>query len=107
MALNPFLKVFSANGWYDAVTPYFQTILNFERMPLRSEEARANIVVCNYPSGHMVYLDDPSRTAMKSDLVQFYTSATRAASLTADAKASSAKLASQTEYRRRVSRVPY
>jgi carboxypeptidase C (cathepsin A) len=107
MALNPFLKVFSANGWYDAVTPYFQTILNFEGMPLRSEEARANIVVCNYPSGHMVYLDDPSRTAMKSDLVQFYTSTTRAASLTADAKASSAKLTSQTEYRRRVSRVPY
>ena len=35
MALNPNLKVFSANGYYDAVTPFFQTILNFEGMPLK------------------------------------------------------------------------
>jgi carboxypeptidase C (cathepsin A) len=72
MALNPYLKVFSANGYYDAVTPFFQTILNFENMPLVDSHARRNLTVRNYPSGHMIYLDGASRTAMKADLAEFY-----------------------------------
>ena len=72
MALNPYLKVFSANGYYDAVTPFYQTILTFENMPLIDAHARRNLTVRNYPSGHMVYLDGASRTAMKADLAQFY-----------------------------------
>jgi carboxypeptidase C (cathepsin A) len=72
MALNPYLKVFSANGYYDAVTPFFQTILNFDNMPLLDSDARRNLTVRNYPSGHMIYLDGASRTAMKADLAQFY-----------------------------------
>ena len=72
MALNPYLKVFSANGYYDAVTPFFQTILNFDNMPLLDSDARRNLTVRNYPSGHMIYLDAASRTAMKADLAQFY-----------------------------------
>jgi carboxypeptidase C (cathepsin A) len=78
MALNPYLKVFSANGYYDAVTPFYQTILTFENMPLVDVHARRNLTVRNYPSGHMVYLDGASRTAMKADLAQFYDN-TRAA----------------------------
>jgi len=74
MALNPYLKVFSANGYYDAVTPFFQTILNFESMPLVDSHAQGNLTVRNYPSGHMIYLDNDSRTAMKADLAQFYQS---------------------------------
>jgi carboxypeptidase C (cathepsin A) len=74
MALNPYLKVFSANGYYDAVTPFFQTILNFQGMPLVDSHAKDNLTVRNYPSGHMIYLDNDSRTAMKADLVQFYQS---------------------------------
>ena len=72
MALNPYLKVLSANGYYDAVTPYFQTILNFENMPLDSDQRHRNITVKSYPSDHMVYLDPASRVAMKSDLSEFY-----------------------------------
>jgi carboxypeptidase C (cathepsin A) len=72
MALNPYLKVLSANGYYDAVTPFYQTILNFENMPLVDSDARHNLTVRNYPSGHMIYLDGASRTAMKADLAQFY-----------------------------------
>ena len=74
MALNPYLKVFSVNGYYDAVTPFFQTILTFDNMPLVDAHARRNLTVRNYPSGHMVYLDGASRTAMKTDLAQFYNS---------------------------------
>jgi|SRR5215469_2095545 len=76
MALNPYLKVFSANGYYDAVTPFFQTILNFKSMPLVDTHATGNLTVRNYPSGHMIYLDNDSRTAMKADLTQFYQSTT-------------------------------
>src|SRR6516164_5994048 len=60
MALNPYLKVFSANGYYDAVTPFFQTILNFQRIPLVDSHAKNNLTVRNYPSGDMIYLDNES-----------------------------------------------
>jgi carboxypeptidase C (cathepsin A) len=72
MALNPNLKVFSANGYYDAVTPFFQTKLNFRGMPLRGPHTTDRITVRNYPSGHMIYLDNASRSAMKADLAGFY-----------------------------------
>jgi carboxypeptidase C (cathepsin A) len=71
IAVNPYLRVFSANGYYDAVTPFFQTILNFQNMPLGSAQTQSNLTVRNYPSGHMVYLDNASR-AMKADLSTFY-----------------------------------
>jgi len=99
MALNPYLKVFSANGYYDAVTPFFQTLLTFENMPLVDARARRNLTVRNYPSGHMVYLDGASRTAMKADLAQFYNS-TRA-ELVAGVDLSRSRGA------RRLSRTPY
>ena len=76
MALNPDLKVFQASGYYDSVTPFFQTELTLAAMPLVDARARANLSTHTYPSGHMVYLDGPSRTAMKADLAQFYRAAT-------------------------------
>jgi carboxypeptidase C (cathepsin A) len=109
MALNPYFKVFSANGYYDAVTPFFQTILNFEAMPLKSPHARSNLSVHNYPSGHMVYLDDASRSAMKSDLAQFYPAAmaqSLAAPRARPAKEEAPRMG-RTEYARRIGRVPY
>jgi carboxypeptidase C (cathepsin A) len=108
MALNPYLQVFSANGYYDAVTPFFQTVLNFENMPLKSVAARHNLTIRNYPSGHMVYLDEKSRSEMKSDLAVFYQSAT-ARRINSEGIVGSGEMAriSQTEYRRRISRVPY
>jgi carboxypeptidase C (cathepsin A) len=108
MALNPYLKVFSANGYYDAVTPFLQTILNFENMPLESPEARANLTVRNYPSGHMIYLDDASRTQMKSDLAKFYEEVTASSPPAAELRVGEqARRLSRTPYRRRISRVPY
>jgi carboxypeptidase C (cathepsin A) len=108
MALNPYLKVFSANGYYDAVTPFFQTILDFENMPLKAPRARANLTLHKYPSGHMVYLDDKSRTAMKSDLAAFYAAATADPYIAAEGREQEeVKRLGRTEYRRRISRVPY
>jgi carboxypeptidase C (cathepsin A) len=108
MALNPYLKVFSANGYYDAVTPFFQTILNFEKMPLKEPHARGNLTVHRYPSGHMVYLDDKSRAEMKSDLAAFYAAATAGSYIAAAGRVQEeVKRLGRTEYRRRISRVPY
>jgi carboxypeptidase C (cathepsin A) len=72
MAANPYLKVLSANGYYDSVTPFFQTRLTLDSMPLTDARIRANLTIRNYPSGHMIYLDGDSRTAMKADLASMY-----------------------------------
>ncbi len=74
MALNVDLKVLSANGYYDSVTPFYQTTLDLQNMPLTDAEVRKNLSIRYYPSGHMVYLDGGSRTAMKADLAAFYDS---------------------------------
>ncbi len=110
MELNPSLKVFCANGYYDAVTPFFQTKLDLENMPIGDKASLDNLEFHNYESGHMIYLDNlsNSRSKMKVDLGQFYdeTLAHHAALV--------AKLASRTEgrihpsrYRRRFNRTPY
>ena len=106
MALNPYLQVFSANGYYDAVTPFFQTILNFENMPLKSPHARGNLSVRNYPSGHMVYLDNQSRSEMKSDLAKFYDRAALRPAAEARALERDRRIG-RTEYQRRIAHVPY
>ena len=99
MALNPYLKVFSANGYYDAVTPFFQTIMNFEAMPLADPRARSNLTIRNYPSGHMIYLDGASRTGMKTDLAKFYDST--------KVQFAATKEPSRSHGTRRISRTPY
>jgi carboxypeptidase C (cathepsin A) len=72
MALNPDLKVLSANGFFDYVTPFYQTVLDLQQMPLLSQQVRQNLSARFYPSGHMVYLDGGSRTALKADLAKMY-----------------------------------
>lgn len=72
MALNPDLEVLSANGYYDSVTPFFQTVMDLANMPLADPGVRSNLSIHYYPSGHMIYLDGDSRTAMKADLAAFY-----------------------------------
>ena len=41
-------------------------------MPLQDAQVRANLTIRNYPSGHMIYLDGGSRTALKADLAVMY-----------------------------------
>jgi carboxypeptidase C (cathepsin A) len=114
MALNPYLKVFVASGYYDAVTPFFQTVLDLEKMPLLDERARENLVQKRYPSGHMIYFDDDSRTAMKHDLADFYKAASTPSSTEqglstrqAVAAADEVPALVQSRYRRRFSGTPY
>ncbi|HTW26944.1 MAG TPA: protease pro-enzyme activation domain-containing protein [Acetobacteraceae bacterium] len=76
MSLNIDLKVLSANGYYDSVTPFHRTALDLASMPVIDKRVRANLTIRNYPSGHMIYLDAGSRTALKADLARMYDSAT-------------------------------
>jgi len=75
MARNPKLKVFSANGYHDLVTPFYTTEMDIARFG-----ANANIVTRFYSGGHMTYLDDAARAQQKADMAQFYQAALGAAS---------------------------
>ena len=68
---NPYLRIFSANGYYDLATPFFGTEYTLNHLGLDAA-LRSHIEYGFYPSGHMVYLNDESRRAMKADLVRFY-----------------------------------
>jgi carboxypeptidase C (cathepsin A) len=74
MALNIDLKVLSANGYFDSVTPFSQTVTDLQKMPLTDPTVRENLTIKYYPSGHMAYLDANSRTALKADLAALYDS---------------------------------
>ena len=108
LELNPYLRVFFASGYYDAVTPFFQTVLDVENMPLGNPKTRDNIAMHFYRSGHMIYLDNESRTAMKADLANFYGSI-RAHSLAfaAARPPEGAGRMSRSPYSRRFARTPY
>ncbi len=111
MKLNPCLKVFCANEYYDAVTPFFQTQLDLKNMPIGDKKSLANLEFHNYESGQMIYLDNlsNSRSKMKADLATFYDNA-----LAYHAALAATKPMSRTEdrinpsrYRRLFNRTPY
>jgi carboxypeptidase C (cathepsin A) len=112
MEMNPYLKVFCANGYYDAATPFLQTQLDIEDMPLgdqkskegresRRKTLRHNLFFYTYHSGHMIYLDDKSRKEMKRDLGEFYDKIHH--HRTEDDRGRRYR----SQYRRRFSRTPY
>ena len=71
MRRNPHLKVFSANGYYDLATPFYATEFDLTHLGLEPAQ-RKNISFGFYPSGHMIYLDQPSLQQTKADLSRFY-----------------------------------
>jgi carboxypeptidase C (cathepsin A) len=70
MTHNPYLKVFVANGHYDLATPYLATRYTFDHMGL-PPDLRGNVSMGYYEAGHMMYLNTPSRIALKEDLAKF------------------------------------
>ena len=70
MTINPYLKVFIANGYYDLGTPYFATEYTFDHLGL-DEELRQNISMEYYEAGHMMYIHLPSLRQLKKDLSDF------------------------------------
>lgn len=70
MTINPHLKVFVANGYYDLGTPYFATEYTFNHLGLQ-ESLRDNVSMGYYESGHMMYIHLPSLAELKADLKRF------------------------------------
>jgi carboxypeptidase C (cathepsin A) len=69
LAQNPSLKILAVNGYHDVATPFFTTERDLARLN------HPNVRVLNYVGGHMTYLENASRRAMKADLAEFYGSA--------------------------------
>lgn len=75
MTANPHLKLFVACGYYDLATPHFameHTLSHLGLAPAR----QSNVTVGYYEGGHMMYIHGPSLTQLRTDLLQFYQSAT-------------------------------
>jgi carboxypeptidase C (cathepsin A) len=74
MNINPFLKVFVANGYYDLATPFLATEYTFNHLMLPPER-RADVSMTYYEAGHMMYVQQPSLSRLKGDLAAFLESA--------------------------------
>jgi carboxypeptidase C (cathepsin A) len=70
MSRNPYLKVWIACGYYDLATPYFAAESVVRGMNL-DPAVRDNLQLTFYESGHMLYIDTPSRAKFKADFDQF------------------------------------
>jgi len=70
MSMNPHLRVFAANGYYDLATPYLATRYTISHLHL-DETRRANVTMTYYPAGHMMYIHDPSLAQLRQDLDDF------------------------------------
>lgn len=70
MRVNPYLKLMSANGYYDMATPFFSTEYDLSHMMLGPDLAK-NIEFRYYPSGHMVYLNPDALHLLKRDTADF------------------------------------
>jgi len=70
ITINPNLKVFIANGYYDLATPYFATEYTFNHLGL-DPSLQNNISSAYYEGGHMMYVHLPSLAQLKRDLAAF------------------------------------
>ena len=70
---NPYLRVLSANGYFDLATPYFATEYDLDHMMLEPK-LRSHVEFAFYDSGHMIYLNPQALSAYHADLDRFYRS---------------------------------
>ena len=70
ISMNPALRVFVANGYFDLATPYFATQYTFNHLALEPA-LRGNIRMGYYEAGHMMYVHMPSLEKLKADLAEW------------------------------------
>ena len=71
IARNPFMKVWVICGYYDLATPFFAAEWVYDHIFLEPEY-RKNLNFTYYPSGHMIYLHEPSLKQFREDAGKFY-----------------------------------
>ncbi len=70
ISINPHLKVFIANGYYDLATPYFATEYTVNHLGL-DPDLRSNLTMSYFEAGHMMYIHLPSLERLKTELATF------------------------------------
>ncbi|MBV9222018.1 MAG: peptidase S10, partial [Methylobacteriaceae bacterium] len=65
LALDPRIRVLITHGFTDLITPYFETKMLLDQIPSYGDPPRLRLVV--YQGGHMHYLRDESRIALRAD----------------------------------------
>ena len=67
MRINPQLKVLVASGYYDLVTPFFDAEYTLNRHDIQPGRVEYRY----YGGGHMMYVNEPSRTRFLYDVRTF------------------------------------
>ncbi len=70
MTINPHLKVYVANGYFDLATPYLATRYTFKHLGL-DKSLYENLRMGYFEAGHMMYIHIPSLAKLKGELVDF------------------------------------
>jgi carboxypeptidase C (cathepsin A) len=70
MKYNPNLAVQLEAGYYDLATPFFQGVYELQHLPLPAK-LQGNIEMKFYPSGHMIYANEPSLRALHDNVAAF------------------------------------
>ena len=70
MIANPHMVVQVENGYYDMATPFFPAEFTMSHLGI-SERLRKNITLEYYEAGHMMYLRDEDRVALRNNLIAF------------------------------------
>jgi carboxypeptidase C (cathepsin A) len=70
MIANPHMVVQVENGYYDMATPFFPAEFTMSHLGLPAR-LQKNITLKYYESGHMMYLRDEDRVALRDNLIAF------------------------------------
>ncbi len=71
LVINPSLKVFTACGYFDCVTPFAAAEYCINHLDL-PDSYKENCRLEHYDGGHMFYLNPSARVKFKHDLIGFY-----------------------------------
>ena len=71
MQMNPDLRVWVLNGYYDLATPFYGAEYTFEHMGIPASLTK-NVQMSYYAAGHMMYLLKTELVQMKKDARGFY-----------------------------------
>ena len=70
-AKNPWMKLYVAEGYYDAATPYWAVEWTLSHLNVSNYVRTHDITVGRFTAGHMVYIDQPSMKKLRGDLTKF------------------------------------
>ena len=71
MLMNPDLKVWVLNGYFDLATPFYATEYTFAHMGLPSSH-KEKISMSYYKAGHMMYLLKTELVQMRADAKNYF-----------------------------------